>query len=161
MKPKTVKTIFTAVLIWLPLQYGIVGVAGYYHSEPWPAFVFPGFKSVHVFEEGFEIGQTRFEVYRQEGEEPVSLQPQQLFSGIPLSQVPGFMRTHFHDEESIRNISNEGQLWLRMQVQQAAGFEPASMDVVQYAEYYSHHPEGAVKVSVAELKRTSLQFDPQ
>jgi hypothetical protein len=159
MKTKTVKTIFIAVLIWLPLQYGIVGVVGYYHSEPWPAFVFPGFKSVHVFDEGFEIGQTRFEVYRLEGEEPVTLQPQKLFSKIPLSQVPGFMRTHFHDEESIWNISHEGQLWLHLQVRQVVGFEPEAMDVVQYVEYYSHHIEGAVKDSTNELKRTPIRFD--
>ncbi|MCC5908493.1 MAG: hypothetical protein JJU13_19905 [Balneolaceae bacterium] len=153
-----VKLIFIVVMIWLPLQYGIVGIVGYYHSEPWPAFVFPGFKSVHVFEEGFEIGQTRFEVYREDGEELISLQPQQLFSEIPLSQVPGFMRAHFHDDESIREISAEGRFWLRFQVQQAAGIEPNAMDVVQYVEYYSHHPEGAVKDSTAEVRRTSILF---
>jgi len=158
MNPKTVKLIFIVVMVWLPLQYSIVGIVGYYHSEPWPAFVFPGFKSVHVFEDGFEIGQTRFEVYHQDKEELISLQPQHLFPDIPLSQVPGFMRTHFHDDESIREISTEGRLWLRLQVQQAAGFDPPAMDVVQYVDYYSHHPEGAVKDSTTEVRRTFIQF---
>jgi hypothetical protein len=160
MNPRIVKNVFIAVLIFLPLQYAIVGIAGYYHSEPWPAFVFPGFKSVHVFGQGFEIGQTRFEVYRSEDDEPEVLQPQELFPAIPLSQIPGFMRTHFNDSEYIEHFSPEARHWLRMQTEEAAGFRPVKLEVVEIAEFYSHGPEGALKDSSAVLERTTIRFEP-
>lgn len=158
MSKKVVKNLFIGVLIWLPVQYGMIGIIGYYHSEPWPALVFPGFKNVYVHEGGFEITQTRFEVLTESSIKPVILQPQQLFPEIPLSQLPGFIRTHFSDAEAIQTISPQAVRWLERQVSGAVGSESLSMNVVNLIGYYSLGEEGAVMDSTAELQRTTIRF---
>ncbi|TVQ04949.1 MAG: hypothetical protein EA359_04535 [Balneolaceae bacterium] len=158
MSKQTVKKFFIAVLIWLPIQYGIVGIIGFYHSEPWPAFVFPGFKNVYVYEGGFEIAQTRFEVFTVDSEEPMILQPRELFPEIPLSQVPGFMRTHFSDSAGIESFTPQTVRWLERQAALMAGGELVSMDVVSLMEFYSIADLGAVRDSVKELQRTTISF---
>ena len=158
MSKKVVKNLFIGVLIWLPVQYGMTGIIGYYHSEPWPALVFPGFKNVYVHEGGFEIAQTRFEVLTKSSIKPIILQPQQIFSEIPLSQLPGFMRTHFSDAEAIQTISPQAVRWLERQVSGAVGNEPLSMDVVNLIGYYALGEEGAIRDSTAELQRITIRF---
>src|SRR5690625_4897206 len=96
MDRKVVKRIFILTILCLILQYGVVGLAGYYHSEPWPAFVFPGFRSVLAYEEGFEI--SRYELYFiQAGEDTTLIIPAEPFYAIPDSQRPGFMRRRLGD----------------------------------------------------------------
>lgn len=151
MKTKTVRTIFIAVLIYLPLQYGIVGIVGYHHSEPWPAFVFPGFKSVHVYDNGFEIQQTYFDVYADGADEPERMLPQYFFPDLPLSQVPGFLRTHFQSSEDVQQLSPGARNWLKHHADAAAGVDASRIDVVTEMNYYSHdemslrHDSTAVK----------------
>lgn len=158
MSKRVVRNLFIAVIIWLPLQYGIVGIVGFYHSEPWPAFVFPGFKSVYVYDEGFEISRTQFEVFTADSDEPVILIPQQLFGDIPLSQVPGFVRTHFSDDGSLAGLSREARQWLRAQAGEAAGREVVAMDVVELREFYSPARDGARRDSLSEVKRIQIEF---
>ncbi len=158
MSKKTIKYLFVGVMIWLPVQYGIVGIVGFYHSEPWPAFVFPGFKNVYIYEGGFEIAKTEFMVYPGESGEPISLQPQELFPEIPLSQVPGFMRTHFSDASNIKTFSPQAINWLEIQAKRAAGDVPVRMDVVGLIDYYSISDSGAVRDSLTETTRTSVNF---
>jgi hypothetical protein len=156
MKPKTIRTIFIAFLIWLPVQYGLVGVAGVIHSEPWPAFVFPGFKSVYVYESGFEIDQTFFEIYIHEQSEPVVVLPYQLFPELPRSQISGFMRTHFKDPESIDLLSSEGRSWLFRQAQMATGKQPAWLEIVDTKTFYSSGMQELQPDSVAVQFRVTL-----
>ncbi len=161
MTKKTVRTIFIAVMIWLPLQYGIVGIVGYYHSEPWPAFVFPGFKSVYVYEDSFEIEQSYIEVWTEQGEQSVRLLPQEFFPDLPLSQVPGFMRTHFLTDEEERQFSIQAKRWLHQQAGRAAGLDAAMLDIVLEVNYYSHHPHGLERDSVAEKMRYTINLIDQ
>jgi hypothetical protein len=139
MKAKTVRTVFIAVLIYLPLQYGIVGIVGYYHSEPWPAFVFPGFKSVH--DNGFEIQQPYFEVFAEGAEEPERVLPQDFFPELPLSQVPGFLRTHFQSAEDVQQLSSGAKNWLKHHAVEVAGVDASKLDVVIEMNYFSHEQD--------------------
>jgi hypothetical protein len=159
MSKHTVKKIFIAVLIWLPVQYGITGIVGYYKTEPWPVFVFPGFKNVYVYEGGFEIANTQFEVYTESNDEPVILHPRELFSDIPLSQVPGFMRIHFSDSTGIQSFTPRTVEWLERQAAMVIDGRMTRMDVVSLMEYYSIGEMGSVKDSVSELQRTTIRFE--
>lgn len=162
MEKSLVKNLFIAVIILLVVQYGIVGIVGFYHSEPWPAFVLPGFKNVYVYDDGFEIEQIMFEVWADGYEGSVIIQPQELFPQIPLSQIPGFTRTHFRDSVSIQKISDSGIGWLGQQVYAAVGSSPLEMDVVYIKEYYTHAEGGAaVRDSIAVLQRSGIKFRSQ
>ncbi len=161
MKSKTIRAIFITVMIWLPVQYGIVGIVGYYQSEPWPAFVFPGFKSVYVYNEGFEIEQAYIEVWTEQGEPPVRLLPQEFFPELPLSQVPGFMRTHFLTDETNRQFSNQAKRWLYQQAVQVTELDAALLDIVLEVNYYSHHPHGLERDSVTEKMRYTIKLIDQ
>src|SRR5690625_7705312 len=92
MDRKVVKRIFILTILCLILQYGVVGLAGYYHSVPWPAFVFPGFRSVLACVVGFEL--SRYELYLLlSGGVTSVMTTVELVDAIPDSQVSGFTRT--------------------------------------------------------------------
>lgn len=156
MKVKTVRTVFIAVLIYLPLQYGIVGIVGFYHSEPWPAFVFPGFKSVHVYDNGFEIQQTYFDVYDEVAEEPVRVLPQDFFPELPLSQVPGFLRMHFQSAEEVQELSPGAKSWLKHHADEAAGVDASKLVVVIEMDYYSHEDDVLRRDSTVVKERFTI-----
>ena len=142
MNRKTVKRIFIGTGLFLILQYTIVGVVGYIHSEPWPAFIFPGFRSVLVFDDGFEVSRFEFHFPAADSDTTV-VTPQQLFSELPDSQLPGFLRTRFGQHEKNLAFSNESRLWLKEQAVRATGVMPEQMMVVQFREFYSHHNQRA------------------
>ena len=156
MKPKTIRFIFVALLIWLPVQYGLVGILGVTYSEPWPAFVFPGFKSVYVYDRGFEIDQTFFEIYTHVQSEPVVVLPYQLFPELPRSQTSGFMRSHFRNPESIVLLSDEGRNWLYRQAVNVTGIPPVRLDIVDTKTFYSVGMKKMQPDSVAEQFRVNL-----
>ena len=158
MSSKAVRILFILFLIWLPVQYGLVGIVGVSHSEPWPAFVFPGFKNVYVYDEGFEIDQTIFEVRPGSSGAPVRLLPHELFPALPRSQIAGFMRSHFRDEEGIERVSPEARQWLRQHAEQATGMEPSSMDVIAVKKYYSRALEEMEPDSIVEMMRVTVKF---
>ncbi|MCC5940942.1 MAG: hypothetical protein JJU37_05315 [Balneolaceae bacterium] len=158
MSRKTVRTLFIALLIYLPLQYAVVGIVGYYDAEPWPAFVFPGFKSVYVYDDGFEITRTVFDVETVHRQRSHDMSPQVLFPEIPLSQIPGFVRTHFSDDESVQNISEDGKAWLRSNAADIAGFTPNAMHIIELTEYYRQTGDGAVLDMAIETGRITILF---
>lgn len=155
MTRKTVKRIFIGTILFLILQYAAVGVVGYYYSEPWPAFVFPGFKSVHVFDDGFEVSRFEFHMMTAESD-TVVVTPQVLFSEIPDSQLPGFLRTWFGHETENLTLTAEGQRWMEERAKKAAGFEPQQMNVVQFREFYSHQQQEARLDSVVIDKNVPI-----
>jgi len=109
---RKIRILFIALLLFLPLQYGMVGIIGELQSEPWPAFVFPGFKSVYSTGSSVEIEQQYFRIYTEDREIKREVRPQDLFPELPLSQIPGFIRTHFLDPISVENFSDEAVLRL-------------------------------------------------
>lgn len=156
MKRKTVKRIFIASGIFLILQYAAVGIIGYFHSEPWPAFVFPGFKNVHVIEESFEVTRVEFHLL-DAGSERVIVTPQHLFSGIPDSQLPGFLRTRFGHGDETLTFTNEARYWLKEQAVHATGMKPEQLMIVELKHFYSHKQQKAVLDSV--LVENCITFD--
>ncbi|HLR90737.1 MAG TPA: hypothetical protein VK040_07240 [Balneolaceae bacterium] len=158
MDRKIVKRIFILTILYLILQYGVVGLAGYYHSEPWPAFVFPGFRSVLDFEEGFEI--SRYELYFiQAGGDTTVITPAELFYGIPDSQRPGFMRRRFGDDAEDLLFTAESREWIKGRVEHMTGYRPEQMVVRELRDYYSHRNNRAVRDSVGVKKKISFNLE--
>ncbi len=115
MTKKTVRHIFIFFLIFLPLQYVMVGVTGSMRSEMWPAFVFPGFKNVFDTEEEIRIPKALF--YYDDGSDVIELTSAQIFDGIPVSKHRGILRYQFQrynvdPETRIKYLSDEGRRWL-------------------------------------------------
>lgn len=136
MNKKSIRRLFIGVMIFLPLQYAAVGIVGLLDAEPWPAFVFPGFKSVHVFEDAFEIEQKIFELVS-ENEQADTLQqtPAELFPEIPVSQLSGFMRHNFSADRDFDSLSAEGKNWLLDRAESATETELRKILLITVLEY--------------------------
>ncbi len=158
MKESTVTYLFIAAFIFLVLQYAAVGIIGVLDEEPWPAFVFPGFKSVYVYDDGYRVDQTLFEIVNNDGETVTRMMPQELFPELPNSQISGFMRSHFNDERWVAQLSEEARGLLIHQAEMHAGVAPATIDVVGIRLFISGDTDTAEPDSVAELSRTTIQL---
>ncbi|MDZ7682589.1 MAG: hypothetical protein U5J63_12985 [Fodinibius sp.] len=86
----TVKRIFLFFLIYLPIQYMLIGIAGIVGSEPWPTFALPGFKKVATTGQQIQVVKPLFfvEMYSDKGTE-IEVSPEELFEGLQPSQVTG------------------------------------------------------------------------
>lgn len=135
MSEKTVRKIFIFILFFLPLQYIVVGVVGYYMAEPWPAFVFPGFKNVYESNNYYLVQQTRFELYGTGNEKIASVEPYHFFPDVPHSQIAGLMRSVFHDLETIRDFSPEAKELLYHNSRRIAGRDVRRMEIVQIVDF--------------------------
>lgn len=115
---RLVKLVVVPILIYLPIQYGVVGMVDVIASEPWPAFVLPGFKNIYSTQDRVEIVEPHF--YARWGGEhpPKQIVPAQvLFDGLQPSQLQGFIRTHFQDSTKVAAFSPQTRMWLRQKVQ--------------------------------------------
>lgn len=91
MTSKSIRRLFVAVLIFLPAQYGLVGLLGDFHyGEPWPAVVLPGFKTVYATSGDIEVDHTTFEVLFANGE-TVSVSPSDVLAPLPRSHHVTFL----------------------------------------------------------------------
>lgn len=142
MSAKNVRKIFISILIFLPLQYIVVGIVGYYKAEPWPAFVFPGFKNVYETEESFEIHQTRIEVYNLTEEKIASLTPNLIFSGLPRSQIDGLTRINFNDKAKIDSFSSEAKSFLFESSKQLTNNEISRLEFIYRNDVLTWSTEG-------------------
>ncbi len=162
MDKKNVRQLFIAIMIFLPLQYGVVGIVGELHSEPWPAFTLPGFKNVYVTDDHLiRIEQKWFLVYEIDLAEPIELRPQEMFPKIPLSQVPGFMRTHFSGRESVENLSPSAKSFITEQAAGIFGFEPLCIELLIQADEYRMTVDELIIESSIEADRIPIQCDPE
>lgn len=160
MKDDTVRNIFIAVMIFLPLQYGIVGLAGYYNlSEPWPAFVFPGFKTVNVYQNSYKAERVLFEVYSADNTESVSLFPQQIFNDFPLSKINGFVRENFLKKDTSETFSPEAVSWLQNRIKARTGEIPDSVQVVEVEEIFSLPADTAIPDSTVRNLKSTIHFN--
>jgi hypothetical protein len=73
------------------VQYGLVGLVGTYASEPWPAVVLPGFKSVYETEGEIAVEQAAFQVVFVDGGR-AAIAPAQMLAPLPRSHHPSFLR---------------------------------------------------------------------
>lgn len=154
MKNSRVRNLFIAVMIFLPLQYAAVGIVGELHSEPWPAFTLPGFKNVYVSENDLiQIEQKRFVIIEEDRSEPIELRPQEMFPQIPLSQVPGFMRTHFSDRRLVEDLSVQAKHFLIEQVIEITGTEPERIELIIRVEKYRIVENELILDSVSVIER--------
>lgn len=137
MKRKSIKGVFLFFIIYLPLQYGLVGIVGFYQSEPWPAFVFPGFKNVYVFDSGYEIQQTHFELKDIENDNVLELSTIQFFPEIPRSMISGFIRSRFSSQSMIQSYDNSTGEWMLEKASMEAGFNVDRITVHHFVKYFS------------------------
>tara|TARA_R100001143_G_scaffold63545_1_gene71659 strand:+ start:74249 stop:74746 length:498 start_codon:yes stop_codon:yes gene_type:complete len=147
-KKKKIRTLFIVLLLFLPLQYGYVGIVGELYSEPWPSFLFPGFKNVYSTDDSFEIDQHLFRFYSDDLSTLKEVRPQELFPELPLSQIPGFMRTHFQEPSSIENFSNEAVLWLFNLIEKYSGENVNQIEIVLRKNRFKKGSDGMIFDSV-------------
>lgn len=149
-KLSKIRTLFIVLLLFLPLQYGYVGVIGEIHSEPWPAFVFPGFKNVYSTDNHFEINQQLFRLHFDNQETTKEVLPQDLFPELPLSQIPGFMRTHFQDSVSVENLSDDASNWLYRISGEYIGENVVFLEIVNRTNRFLKSDKGMIFDSVLQ-----------
>lgn len=152
--------LFIALFTFLVVQYGLVGIIGLSDREPWPALVFPGFKSVYVYEKGYEIEQMYFDVHGIMDDSTTfqRLRPFQLFPELPKSQLSGFLSGHFGSAQLIRSFSDETVTWLKDQAEKAAGFEPVRLEVISENMYFSSTGETVRSDSVSVNFSVEIRF---
>lgn len=110
----TVKRVFIFFLFYLVFQYLLVGLVGVLYSEPWPAFVLPGFKSVYATQNNIEITEPRIVALTSDStRQPVDALD--LFEGIPTSQLSGFLRSNFGNQI---DFSSEAKYWFKQRLKQ-------------------------------------------
>ncbi len=141
MSEEKVRKIFISVLIFLPLQYIIVGIVGHSDAEQWPAFVFPGFKNVYETERIYNIHQTRFEVYNSSDEKIASLSPHLFFAGVPRSQIAGLTRSFFHDKACIESFSKEAKSFLFENGKRLTNHDVSKLNVVYRRDFLTRKSE--------------------
>lgn len=135
MSTKNVRKFFIAVLIFLPLQYILVGIVGYYKAEPWPAFVFPGFKNVYEIGKTYQIHQTRFEVFNSSEEKVASLAPNLFFESIPRSQIDGLTRTLFQKKTKVESLSPEAKIFMFENSKRLSNHEVSKLNIVYRKDF--------------------------
>lgn len=116
MRCKSIKRVFVFFLIYLPVQYLFIGIAGVFWSEPWPSFALPGFKNIYTTEGQSQIQKPFFYAeVEDESKELVEMSEFHLFDGLQPSQLQGFIRTHF---SKAQNYSREAKQWLQKLIKQ-------------------------------------------
>lgn len=141
MRTKTIKRIFIFFICYLPLQYALVGIVGYYKSEPWPAFVFPGFKNVYVFDEIYIINRFHFEVISSENEARSVLHHSDFFYDIPLTKIPGFIRTRLSDQKVVNGFSSDAKQWFTERAEELVGKPVDRIVLVHERSFMKRQPD--------------------
>ncbi len=95
MKRSSVRRLFVVVLVALPVQYALVGVVGLRESEPWPAVVMPGFKSVYDGQDTLAVPGYQLEVVfadpSADGPAREAVPVGRLLAPLPASHYPAFL----------------------------------------------------------------------
>lgn len=140
---KNIRRLFAAVVIFLPLQYGIVGLTGLVGwSEPWPAVVLPGFQSVWDRQEYVEVPQASLQV-RFADDVPRIVPVASVFELMPASHHLGILRRQFTPSSMSGTTRTQQALdpgvriWLRDRIMDLSGGGRAErLDVVWYQVRY-------------------------
>lgn len=143
MTRRTVRKIFIAIMIFLPLQYLMVGIIGSFQSEPWPAFVFPGFKNVYHTADIITLRNPVFYGLNPDSSYTV-LSTSAILKGIPRSHHRQFLRFQFDRfgidrSDNTKFLSENGIAWLDKQL--------------EYAGYSNYSSERIILVWTSETYR--------
>lgn len=142
-RKKKIKRIFIFFLCYLPIQYAMTGIVGYFKAEPWPAFVFPGFKNVYVYNGHYAINDYYLEVSYSVNESPSVLTLQEFFDDIPLSMLAGFMRSNLSDQELVNDFSDETLRWLESRAELKTGHATEQIELV-HERRFMHRKDGNI-----------------
>lgn len=160
MHPITVRRLLFGVLIFLPLQYGTVGLVQLVTGrEPWPALVMPGFKATWDGRAPLLASKVSFVAYDANGTSehlPADLVLAQLpyshhqavleafFQPASLSGTPATERVHQPDAAA----------WLRNRLLALTGTVPVRVDIVWEAVRYT--PDALPMLQTFPLDTLSL-----
>jgi len=86
-----VRQLFGAAALFLVLQYGLVGVIGLIASEPWPAVVLPGFKSVYATTGAITVEKPAIEVVFRDGNR-TTVETPRFLAPMPRSHQTTFLQ---------------------------------------------------------------------
>lgn len=134
----------------------LVGVIGYYDSEPWPAFVFPGFKNVYVYNGLYKISKTEFEFYDDSNKLISTLEADELLTGLPQSQLSGVISELFQTREKVNNLSYETRKWLIQSGRKILGNQVYRLDIIRKDEYFERSDSELRVDSVDNIYRVSI-----
>lgn len=159
MSRSTVRRLFVVVFVALAVQYGLVGLVGVYASEPWPAVVLPGFKSVYATGERFRVEKPSIDVvFANEGREAVP--SSRFLDPLPRSHHPSFLSAQCRpvslsgtkETEACRRPG--GQQWF---VDRARALYPdRSVRTVEVVWGYLYFDPGTRRVATAPLDTLRL-----
>jgi|SRR6056297_97060 len=153
---QTVKRLFIFVLIYLPLQYAIVGIVGLKSSEPWPAFVFPGFKSVYVYGDSYQLNDFVFAVEINDNRLMREFTPRQFFYEIPNSQLAGFVRTNLESAEDSIAFDSSTRKWFHERGDELLAATARNIYYIHRRRYMTRL-DGELKTdSVTVIKRLNI-----
>lgn len=156
MNPKTIKRTFIFFLCYLPIQYGLVGIIGHFKAEPWPAFVFPGFKNVYVYDGLYAVNQFFIEVSHPDGDETSRLKLQTFFDDMPLSMIPAFMRSNLWDQEYVQTFSEETLRWFNLRAVEKSGRDTKEIHILHERSFMQRTDDGLEQDSVQVIQRVQI-----
>lgn len=91
------RRLFVVVLVWLPVQYALVGLLGSRYGEPWPAVVMPGFQRVWDTSEQIVLPTVVLEVHFADGAR-ATVPHAALLHDLPRSHHRAFLEAAFRPE---------------------------------------------------------------
>lgn len=146
-------------MIYLPLQYALIGLYGIMISEPWPAFALPGFKNVHPTENQTKVIKPYFYAkmnYKNGKYQKVEISEYELFAGIKESQMQGFVRTHFSEPQS---FSSDARQWLQDRIEQIhPESKSTELNIVWRESIYTKKEDQLMIESGDEVKVINIVF---
>lgn len=162
MKKTTVKKIFIFFLLYLPLQYAAVGIVGLVASEPWPAFVLPAFQNVDTTPQQVTVLNSQLTVIDDEGNIHDDIKPGIIFSGIPGSQMQGFLRTHLGDSLRWSKKGESARKWLSGRFKKSyPSIEMKSLHMKWQRMYYNFSSASAQVDSVQTIEEFSVLINDE
>jgi hypothetical protein len=134
MSRQKVRYLFIATMVFLPLQYLLVGIIGSIRSEPWPAFVFPGFKNVYHTADIITLRNPVFHGKNTDGSYS-KLPTSAILKGIPHSHHRQLLRFQFDrfgvdHSKNIKFLSEDGIQWLDKQLEYSGYSDYKSADII-------------------------------
>ena len=160
MHQSKVRSVFIIFLIFLPLQYALVGVLGHYQvGEHWPAFVFPGFKNVFDGTEGISL-ETPVLTATLADSSQKQIPVFELLSQMPYSHHRAVMTRRFNPE-AIGQLDAETRGWLFDRITAMTGEqEPLYLDVYWESIIYQL-VEGEVTTRSHTVSHNTIHFDEE
>jgi hypothetical protein len=140
-KKSKIRALFIGCLLFLPIQYLVVGGVSYIDQEPWPAFVMPGFKTVHVENRMYTVPITEFILQDADHRPILKLRPHQFLRGIPRSQIGGVVNLMMSSEQQVLALTPETKSWMRKSGEDLTGEILGSIRVSNVVRYYSRPAE--------------------